>query len=182
MRRASKPSGQAKPRRQKEKLGEFLLVDGYNVIHAWSELAELAGSDMEQARGKLQDILCNYQGYHGGEVILVFDAYRVAGHPTEMFDYHNIHVVYTKEAETADEYIAKVTHEIGKTYPVTVATSDNLEQLIVMGQGAVRLSAQEFREEVDQVLRSIRNDYLNRQAPHRFTMERFMEDKDSFTE
>ena len=160
----------------------YLLVDGYNIVHAWPELRELAETNLDAARGRLQDILCNYQGYKGCTLILVFDAYKVKGNLGTMEDYHNIHVVYTKEAETADEYIAKVTHEIGKTYPVTVATSDNLEQLIVMGQGAVRLSAQEFREEVDQVLRSIRNDYLNRQAPHRFTMERFMEDKDSFTE
>ena len=151
VRRASKPSGQAKPRRQKEKLGEFLLVDGYNVIHAWSELAELAGSDMEQARGKLQDILCNYQGYHGGEVILVFDAYRVAGHPTEMFDYHNIHVVYTKTAETADQFIEKFSVEKAERYHVTVVTNDGLEQIIIRGAGAHLLSARDFRAEMEHV-------------------------------
>ena len=94
------------------------------------------------------DILCNYQGFHKCELILVFDAYRVANHKTEILDYHNIHVVYTKEAETADMYIEKITHEIGKKHRVRVATSDNLEQIIILGNGATRLSANELLQEV----------------------------------
>ena len=125
---------------------EYLLVDGYNIIFAWEELAELAKETIDGARGKLLDILCNYQGIRGCELIVVFDAYRVAGHRTEILDYHNIHVVYTKEAETADAYIEKTVHEIGKRYQVTVATSDRIEQVIIMGQGARRLSARDFRK------------------------------------
>ncbi len=97
------------------------------------------------------DLLCNYQGLKQCQVIAVFDAYKIAGHKTEYFDYHNIHVVYTKEAETADMYIEKVSHELGKKYHVTVATSDALEQLIVIGQGAVRMSSRELKEEVERV-------------------------------
>ena len=148
VRRAAKPSGQAKPRKQSQKLGEYLLVDGYNVIHAWGELEELSKADMEQARGKLQDILCNYQGYRGGEVILVFDAYRVAGHGTEVFDYHNIHVVYTKTAETADQYIERFSVEKAERYHVTVVTNDGLEQIIIRGAGAHLLSARDFEAEM----------------------------------
>ncbi len=148
VRRAAKPTGAAKPRKTKEKIGDYLLVDGYNVIHAWQELADLAGEDMEMARGRLQDILCNYQGYSGKDVILVFDAYRVASHPTETFDYHNIHVVYTKTAETADQYIEKFSVEKADRYHVTVVTSDGLEQIIIRGAGAHLLSARDFKAEV----------------------------------
>ena len=148
VRRAAKPSGAAKPRKTKEKIGDYLLVDGYNVIHAWKELADLAKDDMEMARGRLQDILCNYQGYSGKDVILVFDAYRVASHPTETFDYHNIHVVYTKTAETADQYIEKFSVEKADRYHVTVVTSDGLEQIIIRGAGAHLLSARDFEDEV----------------------------------
>ncbi len=157
IRRASKPAGAAKPRKNKEKLGDFLLVDGYNVIHAWKELSDLAKGDLEQARGRLQDILCNYQGYRGCDVILVFDAYRVASHPTETFDYHNIHVVYTKTAETADQYIERFTVEKAERYHVTVVTSDGLEQIIIRGAGAHLLSARDFEAEVAHVTESIRN-------------------------
>ena len=145
----------------------YLLVDGYNIVHDWPVLKDLAADNLDAARGKLMDILCNYQGYKGCTLILVFDAYKVKGNLGTIEDYHNIHVVYTKEAETADEYIAKLTHEIGKKYPVTVATSDNLEQLIVMGQGAVRLSAQEFMDEVEAVSRDMHREYLDRQVPHK---------------
>ncbi len=120
-------------------------MDGYNVIFAWDELAALAKTNLEAARGRLMDILCNYQGYTNYRLILVFDAYRVKGNPGEVQKYHNIHVVYTKEAETADMYIEKVSHELGKKYHVTVATSDALEQLIVIGQGAVRMSSRELK-------------------------------------
>ena len=142
-------------------------MDGYNIVHAWPVLKDLAADNLDAARGKLMDILCNYQGYKGCTLILVFDAYKVKGNLGTIEAYHNIHVVYTKEAETADEYIAKLTHEIGKKYPVTVATSDNLEQLIVMGQGAVRLSAQEFMDEVEAVSRDMHREYLDRQVPHK---------------
>ena len=152
VRRAAKPTGTAKPRKQQEKLGDYLLVDGYNVIHAWKELAELAADDMDQARGKLQDILCNYQGYTGRDVILVFDAYRLASHPTEVFDYHNIHVVYTKTAETADQYIEKFSVEKASRYHVTVVTSDGLEQIIIRGAGAHLLSARDFEEEYAHII------------------------------
>ncbi|MDE7211383.1 MAG: NYN domain-containing protein, partial [Lachnospiraceae bacterium] len=133
------------------RLPEYLLVDGYNVIFAWEELSGLARENLESARGRLMDILCNYQGYTKYRIILVFDAYRVKGNPGEVVKYHNIHVVYTKEAETADMYIEKVSHELGRKYHVTVATSDALEQLIVIGQGAVRMSSRELKEEVERV-------------------------------
>ena len=128
---------------------EYLLVDGYNIIFAWEELSELAAADIGAARGKLMDILSGYQGFRKQEVILVFDAYKVEGGVGEIYRYHNIHVVFTKEAETADQYIEKTVHEIGRNYQVTVATSDGLEQVIIMGQGARRLSARDFRAEVE---------------------------------
>lgn len=127
---------------------EYLLVDGYNIIFAWEELKSLAQVNIDGARGRLLDILCNYQGIRGCELIVVFDAYRVAGHGTEILDYHNIHVVYTKEAETADQYIEKFAHENGRKYHVTVATSDGLEQIIIRGAGCMLLSARELKEEV----------------------------------
>lgn len=126
----------------------YLLVDGYNVIFAWKELKELAAVSLDGARGKLMDILCDYQAMKGCQVILVFDAYRLQGHPVELLDYHNIHVVYTKEAETADQYIEKFTHQHRKEYQITVATSDGLEQIIIRGQGCSLLSARELKEEI----------------------------------
>ena len=133
--------------RKKEK--EYLLVDGYNIIFAWEDLKALSEINLEAARGKLMDILSNLQGALGCTLILVFDAYRVEGGTREIFKYHNIHVVYTKEAETADQYIEKTVHELGRKYQVTVATSDGLEQVIIMGQGASRLSASGLRELVE---------------------------------
>ena len=140
---------------------EYLLVDGYNVIFAWEELNELAKASIDAARNKLMDILSNYQGFTGCTLILVFDAYTVKGSQGEVQKYHNIYVVYTKEAETADQYIEKTTHEIGRKYKVTVATSDALEQVIVMGQGAYRISARDFYEEVERTEKQIRE--INRQ-------------------
>lgn len=128
---------------------EYLLVDGYNIIFAWDELKELAGVNIDSARDRLKDILCNYQGYKKCTLILVFDAYRVQGHREEIERYHNIYVVFTKEAETADMFIEKTVHAIGKKYQVTVATSDGLEQVIILGQGGRRLSAQGLREEIE---------------------------------
>lgn len=121
--------------RPKEPQEEYLLVDGYNIIFAWDDLNELAKYNIESARGKLMDILSNYQGYKKMTLILVFDAYKVKGNQGEVGMYHNIHVVYTKEAETADQYIEKTVHRIGHNGNVTVASSDGLEQIIIMGSG-----------------------------------------------
>ncbi len=134
----------------------YLLVDGYNIIYAWDELKALAEVNLESARTKLMDILCNYQGYRQMTLILVFDAYRVKGNPGEITKYNNIHVVYTKEAETADQYIEKTVHKIGRKHNVTVATSDALEQVIIFGQGAVRMSANGLKDDVELVNREIR--------------------------
>lgn len=133
-----------KPRRE-----EYLLVDGYNIIFAWEELRELAKENIHAACDKLMDILSNYQGYRKCTLILVFDAYKVEGHAEEVIPYHNIFVVYTKEAETADQYIEKTVHRIGRQYQVTVATSDGLEQVIIMGQGAHRISAMGLKKEIE---------------------------------
>ena len=135
---------------------EYLLVDGYNIIFAWEELNALAKESLDAARRRLMDILCNYQGYQKCVLILVFDAYRVPGSPGSMEQYHNIHVVYTKEAETADMFIEHVTHEIGKNRRVRVATSDGMEQIIILGHGALRVSARMFHEEVQNVEKQIR--------------------------
>lgn len=142
--------------KENEPKKEYLLVDGYNIIFAWEELNELAKASIDAARNKLMDILSNYQGFIGCILILVFDAYKVKGNQGEVQKYHNIYVVYTKEAETADQYIEKTTHEIGRKYKVTVATSDALEQVIVMGQGAYRISARDFYEEVERTEKQIR--------------------------
>ena len=128
---------------------EYLLVDGYNIIFAWEDLSALAEVNIESARDKLMDILCNYQGYKKCTLILVFDAYKVSGNTGEALDYNNIHVVYTKEAETADQYIEKLAHRIGRKYSVTVATSDGLEQLIIYGQGCRLMSAKDLREDIE---------------------------------
>ena len=144
--------GNAKPAIKREK---YLLVDGYNVIFAWEELNELAKVNIDGARGRLMDILCDYQGIRKCHLIVVFDSYRVKGHPTEISDYHNIHVVYTKEAETADQFIEKFAHENGRKYDVTVATSDGLEQIIIRGQGCGLISAREFEKEVASVKKGV---------------------------
>lgn len=135
---------------------EYLLVDGYNVIFAWDELNALSKESLDAARHKLMDILCNYQGFQKCVLILVFDAYRVPGSPGSIEQYHNIHVVYTKEAETADMFIERVTHEIGRNRRVRVATSDGMEQIIILGHGALRVSARMFHEEVQNVEKQIR--------------------------
>lgn len=140
-----KKYGKAKPILQGE---EYLLVDGYNIIFAWDELKEIAKSSLENARDRLIDILCNYQGFKRCNVILVFDAYKVKGNMGSVEKIHNINVVYTKEAETADMYIEKTTHELGKKHRVRVATSDSIEQIIILGAGATRISANEFLQEI----------------------------------
>lgn len=146
--------------RPKPPRDEYLLVDGYNIIYAWEELHALARDSMNAARGMLMDELCNYQGYKKMNLIVVFDAYRVKGHQTEVTDYHNIHVVFTKEAETADQYIEKFAHENTKKYDVTVATSDGLEQVIIRGEGCRLLSARDLKAEIEMVKESIRREYL----------------------
>lgn len=151
----------------KEVKEEYLLVDGYNVIFAWPELRELAESNVDSARTKLMDELCNYQGFKKCTLILVFDAYRLEGHPTEIFDYHNIHVVYTKEKETADQYIEKFVHQHAKIYHVTVATSDGLEQIIIRGQGSSLLSARELKEEIERVKEETIRAYHEKQSSGR---------------
>ena len=143
---ANKPLKSKETKKPEEE--EYLLVDGYNIIFAWEELRELSKVTIDGARQKLMDILCNYQGYRKCTLILVFDAYKVTGNTGEAIDYHNIHVVYTKEAETADQYIEKLAHKIGRQYNVTVATSDGLEQLIIYGQGCHLMSARDLKEEV----------------------------------
>ena len=142
---------------------KYLLVDGYNVIYAWDELKELLDTNVDAARGKLLDEMCNYQGMKGMELIVVFDAYRVKGHETEISDYLNIHVVYTKEAETADQYIEKFAHTHGRKYDVTVATSDGLEQIIIRGQGCRLLSARELKRDYEEAKAQIRTEYLDKQ-------------------
>ena len=148
--------------RKEEKKEEYLLVDGYNIIFAWEELKELAKSDLKSARDKLMDVLCNYQGYKKCTLILVFDAYKVEGGPGSVMKYHNIHVVYTKEAETADQYIEKTVRRIGRNHHVTVATSDALEQVIILGHGAARMSALGLKEEVELALLEIRREHLGK--------------------
>lgn len=160
---------------------EYLLVDGYNIIFAWDELRELSKVDLAAARGKLADILCNYQGCRKCTLILVFDAYKVEGNPGEVAKYHNIHIVYTKEAETADQYIEKTVRKISKTYDVVVATSDALEQVIILGQGARRLSAAGLREEVELAIEEIRGEHLGKGGRLRNYLFDYLEDEDAKT-
>ncbi len=145
-----------------EKKKEYLLVDGYNIIFAWDDLCELAKTNIDSARSKLLDIMSNYAGFTGKSVIVVFDAYRVAGHQVEQIKYHNIFVVYTREAMTADEYIEEETHELKKQYDVTVATSDKVVQVITWGKGAVILSAKNLLEEVERIDSIVRNEHLGK--------------------
>ena len=145
--------------RAKESKEEYLLVDGYNIIHAWPELKELVDDNMDGARMKLLDILSNYQGIRKCQIIVVFDAYRVQGHLEEVIDFHNIHMVYTKEAQTADQYIEKFAHVNQKIYTITVATSDGLQQLIIRGAGCALLSARELKVEIDEANEKIKQEY-----------------------
>ena len=154
--------------RQKDTNKEaYLLVDGYNIIFAWPELKELTNDNMDGARIKLLEYLCNYQGIQKCQIIVVFDAYRVQGHQVEMLDYHNIHVVYTKEAQTADHYIEKFVHDNKTKYNVTVATSDGLEQIIIRGQGCALLSARELKEEIERANERMMEAYKEKQAIER---------------
>lgn len=153
--------------KKEEKKDEYLLVDGYNIIYAWSELKELADENMDAAKTKLLDLLSNYQWIRNCEIIVVFDAYRVEGHREEIIDYYNIHVVYTKEAQTADEYIEKFAYDNKKKYDITVATSDNLQQIIVRGEGCALLSARELKAEIIQANKRIQEEYEEKKGMDR---------------
>ena len=165
---------------------EYLLVDGYNIIFAWDELKAIARENLDAARKALCDLLCNYQGYRKCRVILVFDAYKVKGGQGSVEKYHNIRLVYTKEAETADAYIERATYEIGKHHRVRVATSDGPEQLIILGHGALRLSASAFRAELEEIQGQIADalEKNNRSAgarPVRAALERARQSKEDIT-
>lgn len=153
--------------KQKEIREEYLLVDGYNIIFAWPELNELAATNMDGARMKLMDDLSNYRGIRGGQIIVVFDAYRVQGHIEEIIDYHNIHMVYTREAQTADQYIEKFAHDNQKKYNIVVATSDGLQQVIIRGAGCALLSARELKEDMDAASERLRQEYPDSQEHKR---------------
>ena len=151
------PQSDSKYQKREKTPGEvFLLVDGYNIIHAWEELKALAKENLDSSRDALMDILSEYHGSRQGHLIVVFDAYKVKGGQERVYRYHNIDVVYTKEAETADAYIERVTRKIGKNNDVTVATSDGLEQIIIWGHGARRMSASELKAEVEQAKIEVR--------------------------
>ena len=151
--------------KKEEPVEEYLLVDGYNILYAWDELRELMKITLDGARHRLMDMLCNYQGYRKYNLIVVFDAYKVAGGVGSAEDYHNIHVVYTKEAETADQYIEKFAHDMGKKHRVTVATSDGLEQVIIRSQGCLLMSASDLAEDMERVSRQIEEDRGNLVKP-----------------
>ena len=156
-------SGQSTGRKKKAEDEEaYLLVDGYNIIFAWEELKQLAEDNIMSARDRLMDILSDYQGFRKMTLILVFDAYKVEGNPGTIFKYHNIYVVYTKEAETADQYIEKTVHKIGRKHHVTVATSDALEQVIILGQGGHRISAQGLQNEILLAKQELREEHLEK--------------------
>lgn len=168
---------------KKKSQEEYLLVDGYNIIFAWEDLRRLAEANIHAARDKLMDILSNYQGYKKCTLILVFDAYKLEGHAEEIFDYHNIHVVYTKEAETADQYIEKTVHKIGRQYQVTVATSDRLEQVIILGQGASRISAQGLKEEIAEANSQLREEWKqHRQTSRNYLFDQIPEELSDYME
>jgi predicted RNA-binding protein with PIN domain len=156
----------------------YLLVDGYNIIFAWQDLKELMDINPDAARTKLLDTLSNYQSIVKNHIIVVFDAYRLQGHPTEFFDYHNIHVVYTKEAETADQYIEKFVHNNRVSFHITVATSDNLEQIIIRSKGASLLSALELKKEIDRETKKVMEEYRAKQVPERNFLTDNLSDED----
>ncbi len=146
--------------KRRKKGEDYVIVDGYNVIFAWDTLRELSEHNIDSARGKLMDILSNYQGYMNCHLIVVFDGYKVKNNKGERFPYDDIEVVYTKEGETADAHIEKLTHELARKHKVTVVTSDGLEQIVTMGQGAIRMSSRDFKAEVERVNEHLRENYL----------------------
>lgn len=135
---------------------EYLIVDGYNIIFSWQELHALAKENIEAARIRLADLLCNYQGFKKHEVILVYDGYKAKGNPGSVIRYHNIYIVYTKEAETADQYIEMIVQQMGREVTIRVATSDATEQVIILGKGAIRMSARELKIELEETERQIK--------------------------
>ncbi len=181
-RRPAAGEGAARTVREQPLGPEYLLVDGYNIIFAWEELKAIAQDNLDAARKALCDLLCNYQGCRKCEVIAVFDAYKVQGGKGSVESYHNIHVVYTKEAETADAYIERATYEIGRKHRVKVATSDGPEQLIILGHGALRVSAAGFRDEVEQVqgqiAAALRNNNRRSHGAFRAAMEKAAREKE----
>ncbi len=181
-RRPAAGEGAARVVREQPQGPEYLLVDGYNIIFAWDELKAIAQDNLDAARKALCDLLCNYQGCRKCEVIAVFDAYKVQGGKGSVESYHNIHVVYTKEAETADAYIERATYEIGRKHRVKVATSDGPEQLIILGHGALRVSAAGFRDEVEQVqgqiAAALRNNNRRSHGALRAAMEKAAREKE----
>ena len=171
---SSAPKGAStyRPTKKKQQEEEYLLVDGYNIIFGWPELNELSKTDIAAARLTLMDILSNYQGYSKCKLILVFDAYKVPGGTEHVEKYHNIYIVYTKEAETADQYIEKTVQQIGRQHQVTVATSDGLEQIIIMGQGASRISARGLKEEIEETRKQLRQEWhQHRQSSHTYLFD-----------
>jgi uncharacterized protein len=141
---------------------EYLLVDGYNIIFSWKELFELAEVNLEAARQKLADTLCNYQGFKKNEIILIFDGYKSKGNLGSVIHYHNIDIVYTKEAETADQFIEMVAQKLARRFLIRVATSDAIEQIIILGKGAIRMSARELQIEIRETEQIIRETYLEK--------------------
>ncbi|HEX9062234.1 MAG TPA: NYN domain-containing protein, partial [Clostridia bacterium] len=154
-------------RKKEETKEEYLLVDGYNIIYAWPELKELADENMEGARTRLLDSLSNYQGIRRCRIIVVFDAYRVEGHLEEVIDYHNIHMVFTREAQTADQYIERFAHDNQTKYSIVVATSDGLQQIIIRGAGCALLSARELKIEIEGANERIKKEYKLMQGKDR---------------
>ena len=146
----------ARPPRAPDEGPEYLLVDGYNIIHAWPSLRELAEENLDAARNRLIETLRNYQGFRQSPVILVFDAYKVKGNPGSVERLGGLDVVYTREAETADMFIEKATYDLSRKHRVRVATSDGLEQIIILGHGALRVPAAAFEAEVREVEEAIR--------------------------
>lgn len=146
---------------------EYLLVDGYNIIFAWPELKKQADENLEAARYRLADMLCNYQGYKNIGVILIFDGYKSKGNEGSVFRYHNIDIVYTREAQTADNFIELVTQQMGRKVNIRVATSDGLEQVIILEKGAARMSARELKLELDKTEKLIRKDLEEHHSTHR---------------
>lgn len=152
---------------RKETREDYLLVDGYNIIFAWPELKDLADGNMDGAKMKLLDALSNYQGIQNNQIIVVFDAYRVQGHREEVIDYHNIHMVYTREAQKADQYIERFAHDNQRKYNITVATSDGLQQMIVRGDGCSLLSARELKVEIEEANERLKHEYKEMQGQGR---------------
>ena len=179
--RASEPKEYVYKQKKQKPVIEYLLVDGYNIIFAWEELRNLAEHNMDAARDSLLEILSGYSGFTGIRVIAVFDAYKVKGFKGEVSRWKNLDVVFTKEAETADQYIEKTAHEIGRKYKVTVATSDGTEQVIIRGQGCLLLSARELQQEIARVGAQIREEHLDKQERSGHLLGEYLPDWKTFT-